>query len=145
MVNPYLLIVAVFGVAYMIYTVKIGIPPMIESQRFDQLFYGPINQTFSMVINGMVTLRSYRKFDYFRIEFMKNIEKSANSTFCYIIANRWVGIRLDIICLIFGMVTTILCICLRNVIDKKLLSFSLQLITDVIVLFSVSIRMFAEV
>ena len=129
----------------MIYTVKIGIPPMIESQRFDQLFYGPINQTFSMVINGMVTLRSYRKFDYFRIDFMKNIEKSANSTFCYIIANRWVGIRLDIICLIFSMVTTILCICLRNVIDKKLLSFSLQLITDVIVLFSVSIRMFAEV
>ena len=143
--NPYLIIVAFFGVVYMIYTVKIGIPPMIESQRFDQLFYGPINQTFSMVINGMVTLRSYRKFDYFRIDFMKNIEKSANSTFCYIIANRWVGIRLDIICLIFSMVTSILCICLRNVIDKKLLSFSLQLITDVIVLFSVSIRMFAEV
>ena len=143
--NPYLIIVAFFGVVYMIYTVKIGIPPMIESQRFDQLFYGPINQTFSMVINGMVTLRSYRKFDYFRIDFMKNIEKSANSTFCYIIANRWVGIRLDIICLIFAMVTSILCICLRNVIDKKLLSFSLQLITDVIVLFSVSIRMFAEV
>jgi len=98
-----------------------------------------------MVINGMVTLRSYRKFDYFRIDFMKNIEKSANCTFCYIIANRWIGLRLDTICLIFGTVTTILCICLRNVIDKKLLSFSLQLITDLIVLFSLSIRMFAEV
>ncbi len=33
--------------------------------RFDQIFYGPINSSISLSINGLVTLRSYRKFDHF--------------------------------------------------------------------------------
>jgi len=66
-VNPWLLIVAAIGAVYMVYVVNKGIPPMIDAQRFDQLFYGPINSTFAMIINGLVTLRAYRKFDFFRV------------------------------------------------------------------------------
>jgi ABC-type multidrug transport system fused ATPase/permease subunit len=66
-VNPWLLIVAAIGAVYMVYVVNKGIPPMIDAQRFDQMFYGPINSTFAMIINGLVTLRAYRKFDFFRV------------------------------------------------------------------------------
>jgi hypothetical protein len=62
----------------------------------------------------MVTLRSYRKFDYFRIPFMEAIEKSANSTFCYAVANRWIGIRLDALCVTFGVSTAALTIILKG-------------------------------
>ena len=92
----------------------------------------------------MVTLRSYRKFDYFRIAFMEAIEKSANSTFCFIFMNRWVGIRLDALCVIFGVSTATLSVVLKDRVDRELLTFSLQIVTDVIVFFSISVRMYAE-
>jgi len=60
MVNPWLLIVVAVSLVYMYYITSLGIKPMVDSQRFDQQFTGPINTTFSMVISGMTTLRSYR-------------------------------------------------------------------------------------
>lgn len=109
------------------------------------LFYGPINSTYNMVINGLVTLRSYRKFDFFRINFVEAIEKSANSTFCYVASNRWIGLRLELLCNIFGITTAILCFALKNNFEnKEVLTFSLQIILDIVFLFSISVRMYAE-
>lgn len=110
------------------------------------IFYGPINQTYTMVINGLVTLRSYRKFDFFKINFVEAIEKSANATFCYVSANRWIGLRLELLCNFFGIITAILCFALKNQFeDKDQLTFSLQIILDIVFLFSISVRMYAEV
>ena len=74
---------------------------MIESQRRDAESRGPIHSTFAMVINGMVSLRASDKVRFFRQDFMNNLELGTNATFCYVIANRWIGIRLDILCTIF--------------------------------------------
>ena len=49
-INPYLLIFAAFGLAYMLYVTKLALRSMVDAQRFEQMFYGPINQTLSMVI-----------------------------------------------------------------------------------------------
>lgn len=54
-----------------------------------------------MVVNGLVSLRASDKIDYFRKDFINNLESGANATFCYVIANRWIGFRLDILCCIF--------------------------------------------
>lgn len=59
-VNPYLLIVGAVALVYINYVYKTSIKAMIECQRFDQIFYGPINSLMSISINGLVTLRSYR-------------------------------------------------------------------------------------
>ncbi len=116
---------------------------MVEAQKLDQMFYGPINQTFTMVVGGMVTLRSYDKFDHYRVQFMEALDKSANSTFCYICANRWLGVRLDSVCAIFGIVTSGLAVALRDSIDREYLTFSLQILTDMVLTFSIAIRLYA--
>ena len=144
-VNPWLLIPAAIGVVLSYHITKTGLAPMIEAQRFDQLFHGPINQTLSMVTNGLVTFRAYRKFDFFRISFMESIEKSANSTFCYTIANRWIGVRLDVLCVSFGVSAAAFAVFMKDSIDRELLTFSLQIITDIVILFSLSIRLFSEI
>ena len=51
---------------------------------------------------GLVTFRAYRKFDYYRLEFMQAVEKSANAEFCARVCNRWVGCRLDLVAAVFG-------------------------------------------
>ena len=50
------------------------------------------------------------------------------------------------ICMSFGIFTAILAVALKNAsfVDKQLLVFSLTIVTDVIVMFSISIRMFTE-
>lgn len=121
---------------------------MLDAQRLDQKYFGPINSTFTTVINGLVTFRAYRKFDFYKIQFMDANEKSANSTFCYNLANRWVGIRLDSICLIFGVSTALICMGLKESFvepeQRALLTFSLSIVSDIIAVFSISIRLYGE-
>lgn len=118
---------------------------MLESQRFDFFFYGPINQSFTMAINGLVTFRAYRRFEFYQRKFMDAIESSANSTFCYNITNRWIGVRLDLVCGLIAVVTSIFCIAFKGLISTDLLILSLQITMDVVVFFSISIRFATEI
>ena len=76
---------------------------------------------------------------------MDSIEKSANSTFCYNLVNRYVGIRLDSICIMFGVSTACFCVLAKDKVeDRALLTFSMQIVADIIAMFSISIRLYAE-
>lgn len=56
------------------------------------------------------------------------------------------SIRLDVICTTFGIVTAALALFFRNneYISNELLIFTLTLVTDVIVMFSITIRFSVE-
>ena len=96
-------------------------------------------------MNGIITLRSYRKFDHFKIRIIEAIEKSANSTFCFVSATAWIGIRLELLCNMFSIATAIICFVMKNQFeDKEQLTFSLQIILDIVYMFSVAVRMGAE-
>ena len=79
---------------------------MQESQKFDGILRGPIHNTFAMVIQGLVTLRAFNKFDHFKQDFSNVVEKCANATFMFNICNRWIGIRVEIISAVFSVATT---------------------------------------
>ena len=97
-----------------------------------------------MVINGLVTFRAYRSFDFYQKKFLKHLEISANSTFCYNTMNRWIGLRLDMICAFIAIVTAVLCVAFKNKISSEKLIFSLQITLDMVVYFSTSIRFGTE-
>ena len=66
--------------------------------------------------------------------------------FNYQTIQRWMSVRLDTICVSFGVVTAALALALRNsdFISKDILIFSLTLVTDVIIMFSITIRFAVE-
>lgn len=66
--------------------------------------------------------------------------------FNYQTIQRWMSVRLDIICVSFGIVTAALALALRNssFVSKEILIFSLTLVTDVIIMFSITIRFAVE-
>jgi hypothetical protein len=97
-----------------------------------------------MVLNGLVTIRAYKKIDFFNVNCMVENEKSANVTFTYMIANRWIGVRFDVAVVLVTGIAAALTMACRGLIDANMLTFSLQNLTDVVVHFSVSIRMIAE-
>lgn len=79
---------------------------MQDSQRLDGVLRGPIHTTFAMVIGGLVTLRSFDKIRYFKQDFNNTLEKCANATYCYALTSRWIGLRLDCVCVLFTVATT---------------------------------------
>jgi len=97
-----------------------------------------------MVIQGLVTLRAFDKIGYFKQDFNNTLEKCANATFVFNTTNRWVGLRLDMVCVVFSVATTAIAFAQKGHINSELLILSIQSMTDVISFFSVSLRMYAE-
>lgn len=68
-VNPWLLIGAFVALILMVLITKKAIRPLVETQRLDSIYRGPIHSTFAMIVDGLVTLRAYEKIDFFKIDF----------------------------------------------------------------------------
>lgn len=66
--------------------------------------------------------------------------------FCYSTVQRWIAVRLDVICVGFGIATAATACALRNnsFVSNEILIFSLTIVTDVIIMFSISIRFYTE-
>ena len=124
-VNPYMIIPLVLSGMYMVYILKNCQCALVESQRYDGIVRGPIHDKFSMQIIGLVTIRAYRRLEYFNMKYMIENEKSANVTFTQMTANRWLGIRFDLAILGVTMAATIMCMVFRTTMDADLLTFSL--------------------
>jgi hypothetical protein len=78
-----------------------------------------------MVVNGIVSLRAYKKTDFFYIGFDEANRKCANVTFCYSVSNRWLALRLDMACLIFTSTVIILGLVQKGKSSVQLLSVML--------------------
>jgi ATP-binding cassette, subfamily C (CFTR/MRP), member 4 len=65
-INPWLFIVAVVSLCAMILVMRRVVAPMQSSQVLDGIYRGPIHTTFSLVVQGLVTLRAFDKIAYFK-------------------------------------------------------------------------------
>ena len=144
-VNPLMLIVTAFVGILIFLTLRKGKPVMLQSQKRDAEARVPINDTLANVLNGIITLRAGNKKDFLRQEFLNNLAIGTNATFCYVIANRWISIRLDILCCIFICLVCFFVILMKGEYEASWLIMSLQVSTDMIFLFSISFRMYAEI
>jgi ABC-type bacteriocin/lantibiotic exporter with double-glycine peptidase domain len=104
-INPWLFIGIVICIAFMWLVLSKGRDPMQQSQKLDGILRGPIHSTFAFVIQGLVTLRAFDRVGYFKQDFNNTLEKCANATFVFNSTNRWVGLRLDMICVVFSVAT----------------------------------------
>src|SRR5437764_1381542 len=84
-------------------------------------------------------------FGYFRQGlFLPELERTANASFSFFLAYRWLGLRMDMICLVFTSGVVILAIGFKSIVNEKMISYTLQMSTEIIVFFSVTIRMWCE-
>jgi hypothetical protein len=96
-VNPYMVIPVIFAVIALLLVYKRAAPALGESMIMDGVVRGPIHQTFTTVIGGLVSIRAYKKLDYFEASYLVQNAKSANVTFSYYTAGRYLGIRFDMV------------------------------------------------
>ena len=140
-----MIIITTFGAILVFLILRKGKPVMIESQRRDAESRAAIHDTMSTLIKGIVALRASNKTNFFRHEFINNLSIGTNTTFCYVLANRWISIRLDILCCIFISFVCFFVVLMKGEYEASWLIMSLQIATDMIFLFSISFRMYAEI
>lgn len=110
----------------------------------DTLYRGPVHTSFAMVVSGLITLRAYKKVDFFKIDFSRNMEKGADVIFCNIASQRWLGIRIDMVIFIFGVATCVISVVSKDSLSPVLIAFTLQSITDMMPMVSLMVRMASE-
>lgn len=66
-------------------------------------------------------------------------------TFTYFAVNRWMGMTLDIVACLFTLSAASFSVYSKGKIEPEFLAFTLQIITDVVIFYSYSIRMTAEI
>jgi len=116
-----------------------------ECLRADAAYRGPIHDHLSNIVGGLVTIRKYERSNYFNKVFIRDLEKSTNVIFSYYTINRWIAVHLDAICLLFATGAACFAIFMKDEIPSEVLAFSLQLLAEVIMFFSVTLRFAAEV
>lgn len=90
-VYPYILVIVFIASFLMFGVLKKAITSQRECLRMDSIYRGPIHSTFAMIVNGLVSLRTYERIPYFQASFIDDLEKSANVTFTYFAINRWMA------------------------------------------------------
>ena len=117
---------------------------MLESTRFDSVTRAPLHTMIELTVNGVTTLRAYDKMGHMRQRFFRDLDMNANVMFCWAMIFRWIGIRLDLITAIFISVTAFCCTLFKGRIDENYLIILLQIVVELMTIFSVTIRLAAE-
>ena len=95
-------------------------------------------------MEGIVTLRTYDKFNYFKQDFSNTSEKCANCTFVFNSISRQLSICIELICAFFSICTTALAFASKDHINPELSIVSIQSMTDVLAFLYVALRFSAE-
>ena len=139
-IYPSILIAVVIAV-YLMYSVFSYFKnSMQEIQRYDSVLRGPIHSSFTNLVEGLSSYRCYERLGYYIQNFLNQMEKSCNSTFTFYLLNRVTCYLLDWICLVFTLCVSSFTLWAKGKLDTEILAFSLQIITDVVVIFSLSFR-----
>ena len=107
------------------------------------MYRAPTHHSLVTRLYGLTTLRAYGKDELMRKEFIENIEKSANATFCFVITNRWLALRIDLISLFFIISVAAFSIAFKSRVNPTNLAYTLQVTCDMGFLFSIYLRSFA--
>ena len=75
---------------------------------------------------------------------MRESELSANVTFTYATANRWLGMRFDLVIFTVSLSAAAFAVFMRGLFASGWLIFTLVIITDVCQNFSIALRYFSE-
>lgn len=144
---PFVLIPAIISLGFMYWIKRRSILPQNDCKRYDSVTKAPINTKFGSVLDGVTSIRVYRRQQYFADKFMEDSDLNSNVLFTYQGVVRWGQSRLDF-CSIFLLASNALLIVIlknhTNMINVVLASISLQLSMEFGILMAYLVRMIGE-
>ena len=118
-----------------------------ETQRIDAITKGPINTKLGSVIDGLDTIRAYKKEQHFINKFIIDSDKNGNAMFMFFGISRHMVVMMEMCSWIFVMINLLLIAILKNEttsLDLVTASVAIQFSLEISVNFSFAIRYWTE-
>ncbi|XP_078584948.1 ATP-binding cassette sub-family C member 9-like [Branchiostoma floridae x Branchiostoma japonicum] len=96
-VTPWFLIPALPIIGFYFFMQKYFRASSRELQRLESISKSPVLASFTEVLGGLQTVRSYKEQGRFSQQFQGNLDSTARTFMWLNTANRWLGVRLDLI------------------------------------------------
>ena len=144
---PFVAVPAIFALLMMYLIRKRTILPQNDLKRYDSVTKAPINTKFGSVLDGVTSIRAYKKEDYFIKNFMIDSDLNTNVLFTYQGVVRWAHSRLDMTSISLLFVNSLIIVILKNHtdwIDVVFASISLQLSMEYAIVCAYLIRLIGE-
>ena len=140
----FIVIVIPIGILYY-FIQKFYVATARQVKRMESITRSPIFNHFSETITGSPTIRAFNRVESFTMENEKRIDDNQITYYPTIVANRWLGIRLETIGNVFIMFASILAITSRGTIDPGLVGLSLSYSLNVTNALSFLVRISSDV
>uniref|UniRef100_A0A1X7VQK3 Uncharacterized protein n=1 Tax=Amphimedon queenslandica TaxID=400682 RepID=A0A1X7VQK3_AMPQE len=116
-----------------------------DVKRLEALARSPVYSHLSLTLQGLPTIRSYCMQSKAINLFHKFQNQHSQASYCYIVTNRWFGMRIDIASSLFIAVVAFLSIPLSSTSNAGLVGLSLTYVISLNGLFQYCVRVSAEV
>ena len=99
-----------------------------ELKRFDGITRSPVYSSFDEMLNGISTIRAYRRESYFFQQFSAVVDENFRHFFCFFQASRWLALRLDMVSnfiILFVSLMAVLVVDYGGSVDRNMLGMAL--------------------
>lgn len=145
-INPYLFIFAVIWLVYVAWAYFRGSPPIDMTMEYIKQNQPNLGKNLDSMADHLLEIKMYKRLPQFKHNFMRQVEKSANSIFTHQVAIRWMTFRLDqSVALFSASAVALAMIAARTMALSHMTSILLVVLTlDPFLCFSLSVRMLSE-
>jgi len=143
--NPWVLLILILLIPLVVWLRRFYIRASLEIKQLENVSRSPVYTLFSSSFDGLISIRAFEMESYFVRLFVERIERNSRSYFYLFGTARWFGLRLDLLVSSLTLLTSVLCVVLRNEINPSLAALSITYCISLTGLFQWSIRQSAEV
>ncbi|CRL02864.1 CLUMA_CG015851, isoform A [Clunio marinus] len=116
-----------------------------QLKRLESVTRSPIYSHFSESIGGQSTIRAYGENKRFTVDSETKVDHNQSISYMSICANRWLGVRLEIVGSIVVLAASLFAVLARETIDSSIVGLSISYALQISSLMSFFVRMTTEV
>eukprot|EP01060_Flectonema_neradi_P004089 TRINITY_DN12694_c0_g4_i1.p1 TRINITY_DN12694_c0_g4~~TRINITY_DN12694_c0_g4_i1.p1 ORF type:complete len:1294 (+),score=165.55 TRINITY_DN12694_c0_g4_i1:38-3919(+) len=143
-VNPWVLVVVGPLLAVFVWMRRYFVATAREVKRLEAMNRSPLYTAFSEAVSGLHTIRAYDRSTFFKDRYRAIQNDHSSSWYMFLLCNRWIGLRLDIMSWAFISSVTIAAIIAKDSLSPGQVALSLAYASSLAGSFQWCVRQSAE-
>ncbi|KFM61594.1 Multidrug resistance-associated protein 5, partial [Stegodyphus mimosarum] len=114
---------------------------MRDLKRFENISRSPIFSHVRATAQGLSTIRAFQKQDDFFDRFTQLVDQHTSPCYLYYCSMRWLGIRMDFLCLLIALITSLFVIFFRDDVNPAFSALALVLVLQLSNMYQFIVRL----
>ncbi|KAF8763919.1 Multidrug resistance-associated protein 5 like [Argiope bruennichi] len=117
---------------------------MRDLKRFENTSRSPVFGHVAATVKGLPTIKAFEKQEDFFDRFTQLVDNHASPRYLYYSSMRWLGIRMDLLCLLITLITILFVLYLRDQVNPAFAALALVLVLQLSGLYQYIVRIGCE-